>query len=109
MTIAPFHVCLVGIFKTDEEAKLVDEIYAMLAGSGIEVLYDDRDERPGVKFKDADLLGIPVRVVVGGKSLAAGQVEVSRRRDRVKEAVPVTAGLEAVLARLAAEGRRLPG
>ncbi|MDI9630265.1 MAG: proline--tRNA ligase [Acidobacteriota bacterium] len=110
LPLAPFEVLLMTINATDEATrKAADELHAALVARGIEVLYDDRDERPGVKFKDADLLGIPVRVVVGGKSLAAGQVEVSRRRDRVKEAVPVTAGLEAVLARLAAEGRRLPG
>ncbi len=48
-----------------------------LTAAGIEVLYDDRDERPGVKFKDADLIGIPVRVVVGAKSLADGKVEIT--------------------------------
>ena len=47
-----------------------------------DVLFDDRDERPGVKFKDADLIGVPVRIVVGAKSLAEGNVEVSLRRDR---------------------------
>ena len=61
---------------------------AELAAQGVDVLYDDRDERPGVKFKDADLIGIPVRVVVGAKSLAEGKVEVSLRRDREKIATP---------------------
>ena len=55
---------------------------------GIEVLYDDRKERPGVKFKDADLIGIPIRVVVGQKGLAEGKIEVSLRRDREKMSVP---------------------
>jgi prolyl-tRNA synthetase len=48
------------------------------------VLYDDRDERPGVKFKDADLLGIPVRIVVGARSLEKGEIELSLRQDREK-------------------------
>jgi prolyl-tRNA synthetase len=64
---------------------------------GIEVLYDDRDERPGVKFKDADLVGFPVRVVVGAKSLADGKVEVSLRRDRQKQLVPVVEALPRVM------------
>ena len=61
--------------------------YAVPFGSIKLVLFDDRDERPGVKFKDADLIGIPVRVTVGAKSLADGKVEVSLRRDREKRMV----------------------
>ena len=66
-----------------------DELYERLEAQGVEVLYDDRDERPGVKFNDADLIGIPIRLVVGGKSLAQGNVELSLRRDREKHAVAV--------------------
>jgi prolyl-tRNA synthetase len=80
LTIAPFHVCLVGIFKTDEEAKLVDEIYAMLAGSGIEVLYDDRRVSPGFKFADADLVGLPIRLTAGKNFFASGEIEVKLRK-----------------------------
>ena len=60
-----------------------------MPAQGIEVLFDDRDERPGVKFKDADLIGFPVRLVVGSKSLAEGNVELSLRRDKEKLMVPV--------------------
>ena len=63
---------------------VAESLYAQLQEKGVEVLYDDRDERPGVKFKDADLIGIPVRLTVGAKSLADGKVEVSLRRDREK-------------------------
>ncbi|MCL4837097.1 MAG: proline--tRNA ligase [Thermoanaerobaculia bacterium] len=109
LPLAPFEVLLVTLNAADEETRRVaDELHARLGALGIEVLYDDRDERPGVKFKDADLVGIPLRVVVGGKSLAAGQVEISHRRDRAKEAVPVAEGLQSILARLAAEGRKTP-
>ncbi|MGB5399794.1 MAG: His/Gly/Thr/Pro-type tRNA ligase C-terminal domain-containing protein, partial [Thermoanaerobaculia bacterium] len=73
-----------------------DRLYGQLGEQGIEVLYDDRDERPGVKFKDADLIGIPVRLVVGAKSLAAGQVELSLRRDGEKILVPVENAVEKV-------------
>ena len=65
--------------------------------AGVDVLYDDRDERPGVKFKDADLIGVPVRVVVGAKSLADGKVELSLRRDRERHLVEPGAALERVL------------
>ena len=83
--LAPFEVLLAALNPDDAEVRRVaDEIYAALLEKGIEVLYDDRDERPGVKFKDADLIGIPVRVVVGAKSLAGGHVELSRRRGREK-------------------------
>jgi len=61
------------------------------------VLFDDRDERPGVKFKDADLIGIPVRLTVGAKSLAGGKVEVSLRRDREKHLVPTGEAVAKVL------------
>ena len=57
-----------------------EEIYAKLLSFGLEVLYDDRDERPGVKFKDADLIGIPLRIVVGAKNLIEGKVELKHRR-----------------------------
>ena len=59
--------------------------YETLIAAGIDVLLDDRDERPGVKFKDADLIGFPLRIAVGAKSLANGQIEWSFRRDRAKQ------------------------
>jgi prolyl-tRNA synthetase len=62
-------------------------VYADLTGAAVEVLYDDRDERPGVKFKDADLLGLPVRVTVGTKAVKAGVVEIRRRRTGEEVAV----------------------
>ena len=76
---------------------MAEQIYGQLLEKGIEVLYDDRDERPGVKFKDADLVGFPVQVVVGAKSLADGKVEVSLRRDRQKQLVPVMEAVPRVM------------
>ena len=88
--LAPFEVLLAGLNTDDEEVKRVTEdLYGQLQEKGIDVLYDDRDERPGVKFKDADLVGIPARIVVGAKSLADGKVEISLRRDRQKQMVVV--------------------
>jgi len=70
--ITPFHVHLVNIGKEPEVLETCARLMAEWEGQGLEVLFDDRDERPGVKFKDADLWGIPVRVAVGKKGLADG-------------------------------------
>ncbi len=83
--LAPFEVLLMSLNPANEDVKqMADRIYGELQERDIEVLYDDRKERPGVKFKDADLIGIPVRVVIGQKGLAEGNVEISLRRDREK-------------------------
>jgi prolyl-tRNA synthetase len=97
LPLAPFEVLVMGLSSRDEQVvEAADRLYGQLNEQGVEVLYDDRDERPGVKFKDADLVGIPVRLVVGAKSLAEGQVEVSRRRDGEKILVPVENAIEKV-------------
>ncbi len=80
-TIAPFQVHLLVVNAREPKmAGLADRLYADLGGAGLEVLYDDRDERPGVKFKDADLLGLPLRVTVGSRAVKEGLVEIRRRR-----------------------------
>jgi len=87
--LAPFEVLVIAVNPEDEAVRrTAEDLYGQLLEKGIEVLFDDRDERPGVKFKDADLIGIPVRVTIGAKSLADGKVEVSLRRDREKQLVP---------------------
>jgi prolyl-tRNA synthetase len=96
--LAPFEVLLAGLNPDDAEVKRVaEELYGQLQEKGVEVFYDDRDERPGVKFKDADLIGLPVRLVIGAKSLKDGKVEVSLRRDREKHLVPVGEAVAKVL------------
>jgi prolyl-tRNA synthetase len=81
MALAPFQVGLVPINVNDEITReTANRLHDELEAAGIEVLLDDRDERPGVKFKDMDLLGLPIRVVVGPKTLAKGQAEVRQRR-----------------------------
>ncbi|HTQ81202.1 MAG TPA: proline--tRNA ligase [Thermoanaerobaculia bacterium] len=100
--LAPFEVLLAGLNPDDSAvSRVAEELYAALRGQGIEVLYDDRDERPGVKFKDADLIGIPVRLVIGAKSLKEGKVEISLRRDREKLLVSPGEAVERVMALLA--------
>ena len=80
LPIAPFAVEVIPLTASGEEKKVADKIYQDLEKEGVEVLLDDRDLRPGVKFADADLIGIPYQVVIGAKGLAAGQVEVKERK-----------------------------
>ncbi|MFW5862840.1 MAG: proline--tRNA ligase [Spirochaetota bacterium] len=79
ITVAPFHVEVVGLAKSEEETASADEIYQLIRDAGMEVLYDDRKASPGFKFGDADLIGIPLRVTVGKSFFAEGQVEVKLR------------------------------
>jgi prolyl-tRNA synthetase len=96
-TIAPFDVEVVGIGKEGtEERALADELYGQLSAGGLQVLYDDRDAGPGEKFADAELLGCPLRVTVGRRTLAAGEIEVQIRRGREARSVPVAGAAEAI-------------
>jgi prolyl-tRNA synthetase len=80
LPLAPFHCSVVALNTKDKGVMAAaEEMYFRLEQQGIEVLFDDRDERPGVKFKDNDLIGIPLRIVVGSKGLAEGKVEVKIR------------------------------
>ena len=80
-SIAPFEVALLSLGGKDAEViEAADKLYAELTKQGIEVLYDDRDERPGSKFKDADLMGMPMQLVLGGKGLKNGIIEAKDRR-----------------------------
>ncbi len=80
MNIAPYHVALVQIdMKNEEQTKVAEKLYDELTKAGIEVVYDNRDERPGVKFNDMELIGIPLRITVG-KKVTDGQVEWKERR-----------------------------
>ena len=86
MSITPFEVLIVALDPRDENVmSTASEIHDKLVDTGIDVLFDDRDERAGFKFKDADLVGIPLRVIVGKRSLKDGVVEVSHRREEVKQ------------------------
>ena len=103
--VAPFEVCICLLDPDNAEvAKVACELEQQLEAAGVDVIVDDRAERPGVKFKDADLIGFPVRVVVGAKGLANGGVEVKRRSDDKSKTkvVPVAEALAAI--RSALEG-----
>ena len=80
MSVAPYHAIISLLGPEDEVQKaLAEDIYGRLTRAGVETILDDRNERPGVKFKDADLIGIPIRIVVGRKA-AEGLVEYKLRR-----------------------------
>jgi prolyl-tRNA synthetase len=81
-SIAPFHATILTMGKEPELTKAAEEVAAALGRAGMDVLFDDRDERAGVKFKDADLIGIPLRIAVGKRGLAEGKVEWKLRRGK---------------------------
>jgi prolyl-tRNA synthetase len=99
LALAPFEIELVSLNASDEATRATaDALYEALEAAGLETMYDDRDERPGVKFKDADLLGFPIRVNVGGRALKEGNVELVTRRDKKVRLVPKDGALEAIRA-----------
>ena len=89
MSTAPFQVAVVPVMYKEKMKEVADKIYEELLAAGIDVILDDRDERPGVKFKDADLIGYPIRIVVGDKNLP--NVELKRRSEKDPELVPADA------------------
>ena len=92
MSIAPYQVHLVQLGKEPEVLATIEQLERELGAAGLEVLVDDRDERPGVKFKDADLIGIPIRLTIGARALARGGVELKPRTEpdpKKAELIPV--------------------
>jgi len=101
LPIAPFQVILLSLSVKDAEVtKAADTLYEELMKRGIETLYDDRNERPGIKFKDADLIGIPLRVMVGKRFIEAGEVEIKHRGSGATEALPMAGAADALAAML---------
>lgn len=86
--IAPFHVHLLPLSQSAQTTQVAAQLYGELSAAGFEVLWDDRDERAGVKFNDADLMGAPYQVVVGDKGLADGVIEIKTRQTGVKMKLP---------------------
>ena len=108
LTVAPYQVCLtpLSVAAGSPPMVLAEQLYAELTAAGIEVLIDDRDERPGVKFKDSELVGFPLRVGIGEKSLAKGEVEMKPRAGAV-QAVKVESAAAAVIEWVRTELARL--
>jgi len=86
LSVAPYQVCItpLGVAPESEMMKVAENIYAELTAQGVDVILDDRDERPGVKFKDADLVGFPIRIAIGEKSLVKGEIEIKPRSGAVQ-------------------------
>ncbi len=98
MAIAPFQVIIVPVNVRDEQqVDYAEKLYQELKEAGVEVLYDDREERAGVKFKDADLIGIPLRITIGPKSLKQNKVEIKKRWEAESELVDQKRIVDAVL------------
>jgi prolyl-tRNA synthetase len=97
LPIAPFHCIISALNMKEENVREASEaIYEQLVSAGVEVLLDDRDERPGFKFKDADLIGIPLRIVVGSKNLSEGKVELKIRNTGEVSLLPLPEAVEKV-------------
>ena len=89
VSVAPFHVYLLPVKYSGKTREICDRMYRELTAMGIEVLLDDRELRPGVKFKDADLLGIPYRITVGDRGIEEGTVELVGRKSKVREKIGI--------------------
>jgi prolyl-tRNA synthetase len=90
MPLAPYQVIITPVnINEDSVMKAAESIYSSMLACGIEVIFDDRDERAGVKFKDADLIGIPIRITVGQKNLAQGNIEVKFRKTGENKLYPL--------------------
>jgi len=105
ITVAPYHVHLVMLSGKKDGGQVADaatKLYQDLQADGIEVLFDDREDSPGVKFNDADLIGIPIRLTVGARGLKDGQVEIKRRDQSDKRLIPLDSAIDEVKADKAA-------
>ncbi len=98
LSVAPYQVCLtpLAVAPESQAMQLAEKFYAELTEQGVDVILDDRDERPGVKFKDSELVGFPIRVALGEKSLAKGEVEL-KPRNGAMQAVKIDEAVAAVL------------
>jgi len=95
--VAPFQIILLPLDVTNPEImEAANSLYRQLAENGIEVLFDDRNERAGVKFKDADLIGVPLSIVIGKKSIEEKSIELRVRKDKSSQLVPQAQALNMV-------------
>ena len=98
LSVAPYQVCItpLAVAPESQAMQLAEKFYAELTGQGVDVILDDRDERPGVKFKDSELVGFPIRIALGEKSLAKGEVELKPRNGAL-QSVKTEAAIEVVM------------
>ena len=108
ISIAPFQIIVSPLNLKDEEVRtLADRVYDGLRAAGVDVLYDDRDERAGVKLNDADLVGFPFQIRIGPKKLKEGKVEFYHRATRQAEEIPADSAIEHALAQIQAAFRKI--
>ncbi len=102
VAMAPFQVALVpvGMNKSEAVRSTIEQLYADMKNAGIDVLLDDRDERPGVMFADMELIGIPHRIVIGDRGLKDGLIEYQGRRDSAAQSIPLQSALKFVQSKL---------
>ena len=100
VSVAPYHVILVSLGRSGEVKEKAEALYSALLAVGVEVIYDDRDVSPGVKFADADLLGMPLRCTVSSRSLKRGGVEFGRRRSKDLAIIPLQDAVEKIQAEI---------
>jgi prolyl-tRNA synthetase len=101
--VAPFHAGLINLKSGDKATDAAcDDLYGKLEKAGIEVLYDDQDERAGAKFTTMDLIGLPLQLIVGPKGLKDGTVELKDRKTGTRETLSADAALNKVVAAVAA-------
>ncbi len=109
LSLAPYEVLLAPVKVTDPATQqATDALYAALEAAGVEVLLDDRDVRAGVKFKDADLVGIPLRVVLGERGLKDGKLEIKWRWDKQAELIDLATAAETIAGLIRRGARRRP-
>ncbi len=98
LSVAPYQVCItpLAVAPESQAMQLAEKFYAELTAKGVDVILDDRDERPGVKFKDSELVGFPIRIGIGEKSLAKGEVEIKPRNGAL-QSVKIDEAVEAVM------------
>jgi prolyl-tRNA synthetase len=101
ISIAPYHVSLLSLGKEAEVIEATDRLCAELEAAGVEVLYDDRPDRPGVKFTDAELIGCPIRLSISKRTLEAGEVELRQRTESESTMVPLAETVDRVKAIMA--------
>lgn len=95
--IAPYQVIILALGNDEETIRVSEELYSELTARGVETLLDDRKERPGVKFNDADLIGIPLRITVGARSLQNNQIEARVRRSGEEIQVKLDDAIEGII------------
>jgi len=110
LPLAPFQVIVLNLDPKQEEiSSAAESLYWQLLQEGIEVLYDDREERPGIKFKDADLIGIPYRVTIGKRFVEEGEVEIRNRKDGQTQSLSLDRVMDEVIGAIRNEMAAMEG